>query len=756
MSTINKLVYGALTFTDDQIQDGEVYEAMALLSDALEIGTLRAELYIRDETVGAALTSFRRNDKLLYYYRDELRGTYYIESVQRTGKYTYELSANNAVALLEQSSHMGGIYTGQTVEELVRDICNIPYFVQSKLKRIKLYGWLPVSTRRANLAQVLFAVGAHLKVDLNGVLRVETLWEGVASAINPDRVFWGDRVRYVAKTTEVSVLEHQYIPGTEEVKLFEGTTVNGDLIQFSEPVHTLTASGFSILEQGANFARVSGGSGTLTGLKYVHTTRDVRVVVTPDDVANVVEVKDATLVSLVNSAAVAERLAGYYKLLETMDGEVVYGGERPGDVVAFEHPYGGESMGCVKSASIALGGRLVADETTAIGYRPPKFEDTELLETRAVLTGSGTWVPPEGVTSVRAVLIGGGANGQNGADGTVGNIPWARSDTDGRNQELGENAKVSASVSVAADTPSPTAGKGGAGGIGGAGGKIMQKTIAVIPLEPIHFSCGGAVPYGDESETVFGALSSAAGARSASGYTDPVTGETFALPGQTGVSGGDGGTANKAGADAGSAKGGSGAMAGKQSISDSKSSTNHQDRMVWYEFSAEMEWGSGAGGGGAGGDGTDGGTPYFSGEAYSGSLSTTFGGTAMVRCLTGGTGGNGTSGAAALLYGCGGNGGGGGGGAGANSTATVNASQASYWEYQIQDGSGGTLILFAKVTAYANSGGAPVAGKGGAGGAGMEGCIILYYGLPKRQTAGAVYDKTGAMFLDKRGRRLVV
>lgn len=338
-ATVNKLVYGDLTFTDDEIQDGEVYDAVALLSDALEIGTINVGLYIRDEETGAALTAFRRNEKLLYYYRDKLRGTYYIESIQRTGKYTYEISANNAVALLEQSNHLGGIYTGQTVDELVAEICTIPYIIQSKFAGIKLYGWLPVATRRANLAQVLFAIGAHAKTDQNGVLRIESLWDGVSNSIPPDRIFWGDKVTYESKVTEVSVLEHQYIKGTEEATLFEGVAEEGDIIQFEEPAYDLVASGFSVQSSGANYAVLSAGTGTLTGKKYVHMTRDLRVPVLEDDVDNVIEVKEATLVSLTNSAAVAQRLAGYYQYIEALDHEVVYGGERPGDVVAFEHPY---------------------------------------------------------------------------------------------------------------------------------------------------------------------------------------------------------------------------------------------------------------------------------------------------------------------------------------------------------------------------------------------------------------------------------
>ena len=57
--TVNRLVYGELIFTDQEIQEGETYEAAALLSDALEIGTFQVELYLRDENKGAALTGFQ-------------------------------------------------------------------------------------------------------------------------------------------------------------------------------------------------------------------------------------------------------------------------------------------------------------------------------------------------------------------------------------------------------------------------------------------------------------------------------------------------------------------------------------------------------------------------------------------------------------------------------------------------------------------------------------------------------------------------
>lgn len=688
--TVNRLVYGELIFTDQEIQEGETYEATALLSDALEIGTFQMELYLRDENKGAALTAFRRNDKLLYYHRERLQGTYYIESVERTGKFTYTVTANNALALLDQSDHMGGIYTGQTVEELVAEICNIPYQVQTKFAKVKLYGWLPVATRRANLAQVLFAVGAQAKVDQIGTLRIEALWDGVSSAITPDRVFWGDKVRYEAQVTEVSVLEHQYIPGTEEIQLFEGTTQSGDVIQFQEPVHSLAASGFSLLEQGANYAKVSAGTGTLTGKKYVHTTRDVRQAVTPDDVANVVEVKEATLVSLVNSAAVAERLAEYYKWIEAMEATVVYDGERPGDVIAFEHPFGGASVGCVKSASITIGGRLVAQETTAIGYRPPLFTQAEILDGRVLIDADTAWTVPDGVTSVRAVLIGGGDGGGSGASGQAGG-------------SAGENR-------------AGTGGKAGRyGGKAGDPGKVLETTLDVTPGEQIQVRIGAAgTPNGKGGDTTFGDLTSADGVPPVSGYTDPVTGETFAIKGWDG---------NSEGVDG--EPGTTGGVTLTVSLDGTKSNVLGQGGKRGSANGSTAEWYASA-------------TYNRSGTNYYVSF----------HAASGLDGKDGRDGSNARTYGSSGSGGSvGNGGSGAGGyTVTIKVGDRLFPT--------GSSYLVNGITRKAADGGR--GGRGGSGGYGASGCVILYYGIPKKQISGPVQDKNARRLLDRLGRRIIV
>ncbi len=695
--SFDRIEYAGLTFTDDEIVDGEAFRALSLTCDALEIGTFTVELYLTDPGAGAALAEFRRNAKLLYYHRDKLRGTYYVESVARTGMYTYEITANDALSLLDQSNHMGGIYTGQTVAEVAAEICNIPYLIQSKLAGIKLYGWLPIAARRSNLAQVLFAVGGVAKVDQNGVLRLETLWNGACSNIPESRVFWGDKVNYASDVTEVSVLEHQYIAGAEEIKLFEGATVDGDVIQFSEPAHSLTAEGFNILEQGANYARLSGGSGTLTGLKYVHTTRDVREIVAEDEVPNVVEVTGATLVSLTNSAAVAQRLAAYYRQGESVEHEVVYDGESPGDVVTMVHPYGGATFGCVSETSISLGHRPVAAEKVVLGYAPPSSEQTEILDERVVLTGMGNWTPPEGVTSVRAVLIGGGDGGLPGQDGDDG----------GESKVIVTVSESQQGGSWSDSAKDP--GGGGEGGAPGAGGKILQTTVEVSPGQQISYACGSPGQPGTEGgATIFGSLSSAHGAASEVGYTDPVTGESFArhgIQGKAGADGGRGGSPGRSGDSGGDLSpwvGGEGAD--PYSMDNGNVAKSH-----------------GGGGGGGAAEGSPGKDAPSAG---------TEGG-------DGGDGGDAVSPETPTAYGSGGNGGHGGGGG----------------------GSTGGLQVRINAGVHSGSWNAPsggVGGKGSKGSQGAPGCIILYYSVPKKIVAGPVKDRTGRMVLDRLGRRIVV
>ena len=286
----NNIYYRGQTY--DRIRSGNCYLVTSLPFSELEANTLSIVL----ESDDTSLTDFRRGDPLVFQHGTRQVGTFYVQDVQRIAPNQYEFNATSAIGILSEGKHYGGIYTGITVQELVADICGtVPFIIKNSLQNVNLYGLLPIATARENLAQVLFAIGATVTTDLSGVLRIEGIWDGFSGATGPNRLCLGSKVAYSAKVTQVSVTEHQYLALGEETQLYEGTTEQGDMITFDEPMFDLVASGFTILESNANYARVSSGSGTLMGKPYTHNTRTVVRSVSEADRPNVKTVETPRL-----------------------------------------------------------------------------------------------------------------------------------------------------------------------------------------------------------------------------------------------------------------------------------------------------------------------------------------------------------------------------------------------------------------------------------------------------------------------------
>ena len=250
---------------------------------------------------------------------------------------------------------------------------------------------------------------------------MQKLWDGAASIIGPGSVHAANiQVKYLDPVSAVAVTEHQYIAGTEDVTLFEGTAQQGDVIEFDEPAHTLTAEGFTILESGANYAVLSAGTGKLTGKSYVHNRRVVTRTVTEGAAKNVEEIADATLVSLVNSSAVAQRMAAYYACREQLTVDVNPASEHAGHVVSLWNEWDKQqTLACIASRETKISGLLKSRTSALVGFLPPQPESSEYFDERVILTGSGVWTVPEGVTSYTRVLIGGGRGGNGSWNSSV-------------------------------------------------------------------------------------------------------------------------------------------------------------------------------------------------------------------------------------------------------------------------------------------------------------------------------------------------
>lgn len=771
---VNEIRYKGVSYAMDndiKVPSGILYEVKALRSDSLEANSLTVTVFSSDK----AIMGFAKNDKVEYFRDGRRVGVYYLQTVERVGSDAYTLSALSALGRLITMRHVGGIYTGQTVAEVVPQICGpVAVMIESVYASRKLYGYLPYSnpdtrtgngrSARDNLSQVLFAIGASLGTDENGVMRVEKLWDGVSATVTADQIDEDScSTVYETPVSAVEITEHQWVKSQDTVTLFEGTAEDGALVTFEEPAHSLTAEGFAITEQGDNYAILSAGTGTLTGKSYNHLTRIVRRTVTDGAEENVVPVSDATLVSLTNSVDVAKRMADYYRHRETIRVDVEPGTERAGRVVQIFHPWDKKMVqACVESRETVISGILNSQTSALVGFTPAQPEAAEYFDERVVLTGSGEWQVPENVTAITAVLIGGA---QGGHCGHGGNPAEAKTEN--------YTETILGSLIQRNTDKWALGGKGGKGGDPGIGGKILQATLDVNPAQKFSFACGvgglGAAfdannwantpntPGAEGTKTTFGSLDSSTGSTSEIGYTDPVTGEVFAAKGEQGIAGGDGAGMNPNHGD------------NDRYIPLKSTAVVDEDGHVW-EGGATKVNDSGIVLPSAGDE-----------QSFTGDLSEGYaGGDVSYNCGSGAAAGaNGTPGNAAgtfrlvsvpsrgmpktsitvtasgsasvpganatlvpkkpTVYGKGGRGGYGGGGDGATGLSRT------YYG----GSKSGTLNNYPGSVRTTGSNGA----QGGPGG---DGCIILYYRKPKPVQSGALKTSDGRDLLDALDRRMIV
>lgn len=601
----------------------------------------------------------------LYYHENALVGKYFAKEFRQTSQYGHMMLFYSAMWVLDKTDHMGGIYSGQSAEDVAAEIVGgtVDYTIDDDLSEIQVYGYLPKARRRSNLQMLLMAIGGAIRNAADGTLRITPLTDTVSGTFNTNRVFIGGSVIYQTPATAVRVTEHNFIETAEEVTIYENTTVETETITFNEPYHDLTITNGTISASGPNYCTFTGtGAVTIKGKRYLHITRVItHGTVAEDGSDNIKTVTNNTLLTPNNATEVAEKLYNYLTVAQSIKAEVVFGTERPGDVVKIVHPYTKQLVdACIKSLSIQMGlTELRAVGEFLINYIPPG--PTAGFEHYAVLTGSSSWSVPAGVTRIRAIIVGGGGGGAGGSNGS-------------------NTTPAVYSYGAAGGTP----------GEPGRGAFIFEINLTVTPESSISFSCGaggnGGTANTDGSaggSTTFGAYSSASGRLYPYGYSEPKSGLTIAADGDTGVAGGQGRGSALVSGSGGTSVIFDGVTYGPGTVGLTITHPNYPYKDNYYAY------GGGGGGPAVGANGGNGGDGTFDGGGY----------------LNHGSGGNGANAAARSAtshYGQGGSGGHGGGGGGGR------ASDFQDYPYE-RAGTGGK------------------GGAGGTGGKGGDGIIIVYY-----------------------------
>ena len=687
-------VEGYRSFLNPNIQSLRAISDVSLNGRSLDVDTLTATVA---DNVGALNAHI--GAKIVIQRGGTRIGVYYLAAVSQIAAKIYTMQMVSPLGRLEQIGHVGGVYNAKNAADLITEICGgVSVTVEAPFDTATVTGWLPYvspadesgaqsGTAKDNLMQVLLALNASLWADEDGVLHVGNLDRRTVRTFYADSIFLdGYEIEHSKPVSQIVLTEHSFVAASGDASvLFDGSASTGQRVIFSEPMHSLTPTGtITITESGANYAVLGAGTGTLSGVPYLHITRELT----------------ETLVGTLNSASVMARLKAYYAITQTVKADVLLEWERPGNVISILDRFSGSML----SATIAAISPMNFSQTlrgsieALVGYLP--WNEGSYEQQKVVLTGSGSFAVPAGVTTLTVVLIGGGGGGAAGADGTDGT--WEFTGYSFREypdlQPLGQDIN-----GVFGER-----GLGGAAGVGGTAGKVLRATIAVTPGSTIQFACGaggaGAAAGGDQetrgadgTPTTFGAYSSANG--DAIPYADP-GGVVYGGDGSVGVAGGNG-----AGYESNHDACEYGAQPLPAEDVEYNGVTYRQGDHGTREYdegysSGELRIvvrdGSFGGGAAAGADGADGSNPL----PLSGASNYAIGG------------GNGADAEtpAQAVYGRGGAGGNGGGGAG----------QLGFWARS----QNWPLSPYP----YAESVQNPAhGGAGSAGGQGGDGCVIVYY-----------------------------
>lgn len=605
------------------------------------------------------------------YSNDSLVGRYYFDSYKQTGKNKYTLYGVSVIGLLANQKHYGGMYLETPLSTVVADILSgYQYTIDASIANNTITGYLPIASKRDNLQQVLFAVGATISNNAQGVLQIQPMSNVVVSTLGESRCFLDGSVNLDDPVTGLHLTEHNYFKSQEVDTLYDDGIYGTETIEFSEPYHSLSISGATIVSSGVNFAVISGqGSAVLTGKKYTHVTRMVEASGSAN--GNIKNVDNAYLANPSVAQSLADRVFSYLKNNVTIKQDIMFEQERAGDIVRIVNPYTQQlADSCIKDLDITLSKLQRASGSFVVGYIPQGAISG--YQNYILLTGSGSWTVPSGCTKIRLIIVGAGSGGGGGKRGTAG--------TNSKENVPGNG------------------GNGGEAGTAGSGGKIFELTVDVVAGNVFTYNCGtgGVGGKGETSSqsqsngtsgsaTKFGNYSSDSGRKYPYGYYESKTGLTLATDGAIGHNGGSGG------------KG-------------SNDYDRYADPKVYGENGESVESFSGGRGGPPRADVISERNEYqYAGGGGGGAAYGTAGGDAKSwtsKSSKGGSGATGSVGASGATYGQGGgagNGGGGGGGGGI----------AYHWD---------PTFTSSWMTGV---GGDP--GDGTSGGNGADGCIIVYY-----------------------------
>lgn len=314
-------------------------EDITRISLEQKIDVLSAELPI--STVSYAFKSskgadfiFQEKQPITVMFDGDVISKCFVKSAKRLDKFNWSVKAEESVGLLEQGKFLGGIYVRKNAKQLIDEImlsAKVDYEIDNIEDEVYVSGYLPISSCRLALQQVLFAIGAVIKTASREKPLITRLDDEVSQEITLDRIGQGQAYNSNNIVTAVEVVSHQYVLSQDEKEVYKsnGASQTNVLVEFIEPLSDLRIEDGVILESGVNYALINAGENcVLYGKPYVdtrHTLSQRNPNTGYANAENIVRIDKATLITQDNAQETLERCFLECLKTDTVDVAIIEG-----------------------------------------------------------------------------------------------------------------------------------------------------------------------------------------------------------------------------------------------------------------------------------------------------------------------------------------------------------------------------------------------------------------------------------------------
>lgn len=302
----------------------------------------------------------QENQRIELIKDGKLRAVQYIKSSTKKSKSDYSIQCQSSIGLLNDE-FLGGLYTEKPVGELIAEILGVWEFELNPVFENKtVSGYLPVSSQRAALQQVAFAIGAMITTQDSSKIRFIPIPASVSAKFTRSDIIIGGNVRTASRYAKVEIYTHSYVKTDVSETLMSEEEVTGEdvLFTFALPHYDYEISGGEITGFGDNWVTITAnGLVTLNAKTYIHNTRSYvkrNPEATAKERGNYMAVKEATLINTGNVFEALERLYLAIQRRQTVSQPVIIKNQTAGQLASSLTPWGTITKGFISSMDSVL------------------------------------------------------------------------------------------------------------------------------------------------------------------------------------------------------------------------------------------------------------------------------------------------------------------------------------------------------------------------------------------------------------------